>query len=47
MNDNNMTANAWSDFNDAEAQQSGFNLIPNRTLGSRGQEAVAQTLARK
>ena len=28
MNDNNMTLNAWSDFNDAEAQQSGFNLIP-------------------
>ncbi len=28
MNDNNMAANAWSDFNDAEAQQSGFNLIP-------------------
>jgi hypothetical protein len=32
MNDNNMTANAWSDFNDAEAQQSGFNLIPKGAL---------------
>ena len=28
MNANNMTSNAWSDFNDAQAQQSGFNLIP-------------------
>lgn len=32
MNDNNMTANVWSDFNDAEAQQSGLNLIPKGTL---------------
>ena len=32
MNDNNMTAYAWSDFNDAEAQQSGFNLIPKGAL---------------
>ena len=32
MTDNNMTANAWSDFNDAEAQQSGFNLIPKGAL---------------
>jgi len=32
MNDNNMTLNAWSDFNDAEAQQSGFNLIPKGAL---------------
>ena len=30
MNNDNMYA--WSDFNDAEAQQSGFNLIPKRTL---------------
>jgi hypothetical protein len=28
MNDNNTTTNAWSDYNDAQAQQSGFNLIP-------------------
>jgi len=32
MNDNNREANAWSDFNDAEAQQSGFNLIPKGAL---------------
>ena len=32
MNDNNTEANAWSDFNDAEAQQSGFNLIPKGAL---------------
>ncbi len=32
MNDNNSEANAWSDFNDAEAQQSGFNLIPKGAL---------------
>jgi hypothetical protein len=32
MNDNNMTTNAWSDFNDAESQQSGFNLIPKGVL---------------
>lgn len=32
MNDNNREANAWSDFNDAEAQQSGFNLIPKGVL---------------
>lgn len=30
MNDNN--TNVWSDFNDAEAQQSGFNLIPKGAL---------------
>lgn len=30
MNDNNI--NVWSDFNDAEAQQSGFNLIPKGAL---------------
>jgi hypothetical protein len=30
MNDNNTTV--WSDFNDAEAQQSGFNLIPKGAL---------------
>lgn len=30
MNDNN--ANVWSDFNDAEAQQSGFNLISKGTI---------------
>lgn len=29
---NNIAANAWSDFNDAEAQQSGFNLIPKGVL---------------
>lgn len=28
MNDNYASGGAWSDFNDAEAQQSGFNLIP-------------------
>lgn len=28
MNTNNTTVNAWSDFNDAQAQQSAFNLIP-------------------
>lgn len=32
MNDNNTEAYAWSDFNDAEAQQSGFNLIPKGAL---------------
>lgn len=35
MNDQANTtasANAWSDFNDAEAQQSGFNLIPKGAL---------------
>lgn len=32
MSDNNTEANAWSDFNDAEAQQSGFNLIPKGAL---------------
>ncbi len=32
MNTNDMTSNAWSDFNDAEAQQSGFNLIPKGTV---------------
>ncbi|MBP9904534.1 MAG: hypothetical protein KBF66_03180 [Rhodoferax sp.] len=30
MNDN--SPNAWSDFNDAESQQSGFNLIPKGEL---------------
>jgi len=30
MNDSN--TNVWSDFNDAEAQQSGFNLIPKGAL---------------
>ena len=30
MNDNN--TNVWSDFNDAEAQQSGFNLLPNGAI---------------
>lgn len=32
MNENNMTTNAWSDFNDAKSQQSGFNLIPKGVL---------------
>jgi len=27
-----MTANAWNDFNDADSQQSGFDLIPKGTV---------------
>ena len=29
-----MTANAWNDFNDADSQQSGFDLIPKRGGGA-------------
>ena len=32
MNTSAMTANAWNDFNDADSQQSGFDLIPKGTV---------------